>query len=97
MNKRFTGVLALASKRIVLAADMLIIIAALFFLLNLKGGHDWGGDFSMYIMNARNIVNGTPYAQTHYVYNIDTALYGPKAYPPHFSSHACTHYCDLGC
>ena len=35
-------------------------------------------------MHAENIVKGIPYAETNYVYNVDTALYGPKAYPPVF-------------
>jgi len=38
----------------------------------------------MYIMNAQNLVNGTPYAQTGYVYNPATAYWGPQAYPPIF-------------
>jgi hypothetical protein len=63
---------------------LLIFAILLFYLVNLKGGHNWGGDFSMYIMNARNIVRGAPYAQTGYVYNPDLPNYGPKAYPPIF-------------
>ncbi len=38
----------------------------------------------MYIMNANNLANGIPYADTGYLYNIDTANVGPKAYPPVF-------------
>ncbi len=71
-------------KNIDLIANIFIGVLAFFFLANLKGGQDWGGDFSMYIMNARNIVNGAPYAQTQYLYNLDTASYGPVAYPPVF-------------
>lgn len=63
---------------------LLITWISFFYLINMSNGHDWGGDFSMYIMHAKNIVSGTPYAQTNYVYNVDTSFYGPKAYPPIF-------------
>ena len=63
---------------------LLIVLISLFYLLNLQDGHDWGGDFSMYIMNAINIVKGIPYAQTGYVYNPDMASIGPPVYPPVF-------------
>ena len=63
---------------------LLIAWISIFYLIHMSDGHDWGGDFSMYIMHAKNIVSGTPYAQTNYVYNVDTAYYGPKAYPPIF-------------
>jgi len=62
----------------------LIVMISIFYLMNLQGGHDWGGDFSMYIMNANNIVNGNPYAQTGYIYNPDVASIGPPVYPPVF-------------
>lgn len=65
-------------------SNLLIALISIFYLLNVKGGHDWGGDFSMYIMNANNLVRGMPYAQTGYIYNVDVAFYGPAAYPPVF-------------
>ena len=64
--------------------NLLIIMISLFYLLNMQDGHDWGGDFSMYIMNAINIVKGIPYAQTGYIYNPDMASIGPPVYPPVF-------------
>jgi hypothetical protein len=62
----------------------LIVMISLFYLINMQDGHDWGGDFSMYIMNANNIVKGIPYAQTGYIYNPDMASNGPPVYPPVF-------------
>jgi hypothetical protein len=62
----------------------LILAIAVFYLLHLTNGHDWGGDFSMYIHHAVNLVSGIPYSQTGYIYNPDTAYYGPPAYPPVF-------------
>ncbi len=38
----------------------------------------------MYIMHARNLIHNIPYSQTGYIYNPDTASYGPQAYPPVF-------------
>ena len=64
--------------------NLLIVMISLFYLFNVRGGHDWGGDFSMYIMNANNIVKGIPYAQTGYIYNPDMASIGPPVYPPVF-------------
>ncbi len=64
--------------------NLIIIIISIFYLININSGHDWGGDFSMYILNAKNIVQGLPYAQTPYIYNENVSDYGPSAYPPIF-------------
>jgi hypothetical protein len=48
----------------------------------LRPGHPWGDDFAMYIMHARNIVLGIPYAQTGYIYDPHSPMVGPRAYPP---------------
>jgi len=45
-------------------------------------GHQWGDDFALYILHARNIVEGRPYADTGYLYNPATAIVGPPSYPP---------------
>jgi len=72
------------NRRGILVCNVLIAIIGLLYILNLRNSHNWGGDFAMYIMNAQNLVNGTPYAQTGYVYNPDTAYWGNPAYPPVF-------------
>lgn len=72
------------NRHAILFSNILIAIIGLLYLLNLRDSHNWGGDFAMYIMNAQNLVNGTPYAQTGYVYNPDTAYWGNPAYPPIF-------------
>lgn len=51
-------------------------------LLTLRVGHDWGGDFSMYVHHAKNLAEGTPYAETGYIYNPACAIIGPPSYPP---------------
>ncbi len=48
----------------------------------LRSGHSWGGDFSMYVHHAKNLVEGTPYGATGYLYNPDYAKIGPPTYPP---------------
>jgi len=63
--------------------NTLIFLISIFYFWNINGGHDWGGDFSMYIMNAENILQRTPYDQTGYIYN-NEVVYGPSAYPPIF-------------
>lgn len=66
------------------SSNFVILLIAIFYFFNLNGGHDWGGDFSMYIHHAKNIASGVPYSQTGYIYNPDTVEYGPQAYPPVF-------------
>jgi hypothetical protein len=48
--------------------------------LNIRSSHNWGGDFSMYIRQAKNIVAGIPQEQNGYVYAPETTFIGPKAY-----------------
>lgn len=51
-------------------------------------GHDWGGDFSLYIAHARNIAQGRPYAAVNYIpesiVEKDIPPQGPATYPPVF-------------
>ena len=51
---------------IIPSAVLFIVIAQ---VLTVREGHNWGGDFAQYILHARNIVEGRPYAQTGYIYN----------------------------
>lgn len=51
-------------------------------LLSLRAGHDWGDDFAQYVLHARNLVEGRPYAETGYVFNPGFARLGPPTYPP---------------
>jgi hypothetical protein len=50
------------------------------WLLALRSGQEWDGDFALYIMNAKNIALGLPYAKTGYLFNPEHAL-SPVAYP----------------
>jgi len=65
---------------------LLLIILAVggFFLMTLREGHDWGDDFGLYILHARNITQGINYKRTGYIYNPDFVLVAPQTYPPVF-------------
>ncbi len=58
----------------------LIVTIGVFLLLALRSGQEWDGDFALYIMNARNIALGLPYAKTAYLFNPEHA-FCPVAYP----------------
>ncbi|GMV38973.1 MAG: hypothetical protein AMXMBFR64_06890 [Myxococcales bacterium] len=62
----------------------LIVVVGAFYLLTLRPGHDWGGDFALYVMHARSIVEGTGYTDTPWIYNPDDPGLSPRAYPPVF-------------
>lgn len=59
-------------------------MVAVFFTLTIRNGHVWGGDFSLYIHHARNIVEGHPYAESGYIYNPFYPSLSPRVYPPVF-------------
>jgi hypothetical protein len=61
-----------------------VLIVACFYLATIRDGHDWGGDFSMYILHARNIVEGASYDDSGYIYNPYNPAVGPRTYPPVF-------------
>jgi len=52
------------------------------YITTIREGHNWGGDFSMYIHHAKNIAEGKSYQDTGYLYNPLNPSIGPKTYPP---------------
>ena len=64
-----------------LARIFLILSIGVLLFSALRRGQPWDGDFALYLMNARNIVLGLPYAKTAYLLNPDNAI-NPAAYPP---------------
>ncbi len=50
--------------------------------LTLRPGHEWGGDFAMYVGCAANLAEGRPYGATGYIYNPAYPTVGPPTYPP---------------
>lgn len=71
-------------RRDVAAAVLITAFAAIAYYATLRPGHDWGGDFSVYIAHARNIVQGRPYLETTYLATPESAVHHPPAYPPVF-------------
>lgn len=75
-------------QRLITKKNSFILLMALalipLFFVNVKSSHDWGGDFAMYIMQAKNIVKGEPQGDTPYLYNPGNAVLGPPAYPAGF-------------
>lgn len=61
-----------------------VAIVAVFYLTTIRDGHEWGDDFSHYILHAENLASGAPYATTRYLYNADNPTIGPLQYPPGF-------------
>lgn len=50
-------------------------------ILTLRSGQEWDGDFALYTMDARNIIEGLPYSKSGYILNPANAI-NPAAYPP---------------
>jgi hypothetical protein len=61
---------------------VLILAIGAAHALALRPGHEWGDDFALYLLHARNLVEGRPYADTGYLYNPHYASIGPPTYPP---------------
>jgi hypothetical protein len=63
-----------------------VILSTLFYLLLVTPGVDpITTDWAMYVMHARNIATGHSYADTFYVYQPETAMYGASTYPSGYS------------
>lgn len=63
----------------------ILLLAILgFHLATLREGHSWGGDFSQYLLHARNLATGLPYGEIPFVPNPDYPDHAPRAYPPVF-------------
>lgn len=62
---------------------LIIIIIGIFYYSTIRDGHDWGGDFSMYIHHTKNLVDGVDYKDTGFISNSNVFI-GPTTYPPIF-------------
>ncbi len=61
---------------------LVMLLAGLFYLATIRSGHEWGDDFSLYIIHAKNIASGQDYRQGGYLHY--SPYLGPDAYPPIF-------------
>lgn len=74
----------LDKKREIFVIATIIVVTGSFYLATIREGHDWGGDFAMYIHHAKNIAEGIHYKDTGYIYNYSYTRLGPETYPPVF-------------
>lgn len=58
------------------------LAVGVFYLLTIRTGHEWGDDFSLYLMHARNLAGGLEYRPAEYLHY--SPYIGPDAYPPVF-------------
>jgi len=66
------------------ATLLLVSVIFVFLASSIREGHLWDDDAAQYILHARNIVEGRPYADTGYLFNPEYATLGPASYPPGF-------------
>ena len=59
----------------------LIAVIMAFYITAVRDGHNWGGDFSQYILHAQNVLKGHVYTDIGVDSKPDSPL-GPKGYPP---------------
>ncbi|MFC1593834.1 hypothetical protein ACFL38_00730 [Candidatus Omnitrophota bacterium] len=74
--------LHITKKEIVILAILIIAVGA-FYLGTIRDGHNWGGDFAMYIHHAKNIAEGIDYSDTGFIIN-PLNIIAPKTFPPIF-------------
>ena len=63
-------------------AIAVLACVAVFQITTIREGHGWGDDFAQYVLHARNLATGQPYAPTGYLVNPEAIAVGPAAYPP---------------
>jgi len=82
----FFKIFQLGSKQCHISTCWKPVVLVLLFILwvaTLTPGHNWGGDFSQYILHAINLVEGRAYSDIGYIYNTFSFV-APPAYPPVF-------------
>jgi hypothetical protein len=84
-----------------LGALAIVLIAGPVYFFTIRPGHDWGGDFALYIAHARNLAQGRPYHDTGYVTDPEVpgpgeSGMGPPSYPPVFPLLLAPLYAEFG-
>jgi 4-amino-4-deoxy-L-arabinose transferase-like glycosyltransferase len=77
---------------IILLAVLLLPV----FFINVKGSHSWNGDFALYILQAKNLVESKPQTATGYIFNEQCVLPSPQTYPVGFPILLAPFYCFFG-
>ena len=71
-----------AHKKERIALFTVISLLFCFYVLTIRDGHIWGGDFALYIQHTMNLINGLPYTKTGHIVNPTISWASPHAYPP---------------
>src|SRR6267378_259209 len=58
------------------------LLLGIIFFGTVQDGHDWGGDFSIYILQARNFTEHRAFDQNSYVPTVESMVNHPAIYPP---------------
>ena len=64
------------------AFAVVFILLGILFFTTIRDGHDWGGDFSIYVQEARNIADHRAFNQSSYVPTMESMRNHPAVYPP---------------
>jgi hypothetical protein len=64
------------------AVFALLAVTAPVYLRAIRPEHHWGGDFSVHVSQARNLVEHRPIYESTYIVTPESALNHPAAYPP---------------
>lgn len=73
-----------------------IAIAVVCYILTIRPGHNWGGDFALYIEHAANLAEGRDFADTVFVYNTKDPFLSPRSYPPVYPAYLAPVYRIFG-
>jgi hypothetical protein len=61
---------------------LVFLLIGAFYFSTIRPGHDWGGDFSVYVSQARNLAAGLPFTTSTYVPTEESLRHQPAVYPP---------------
>jgi hypothetical protein len=61
---------------------LVFLVLGFIFFGTVRDGHDWGGDFSIYVLQARNFAEHRAFDQNSYVPTAESMINHPAIYPP---------------
>jgi hypothetical protein len=61
---------------------VVFILLGILFFTTIRDGHDWGGDFSIYVQEARNLAEHKAFDESSYIPTMESMRSQPAAYPP---------------
>jgi hypothetical protein len=61
---------------------LVFLLLGIIFFGTVRDGHDWGGDFSIYILQARNFAEHRAFDRNSYVPTAESMVSHPGVYPP---------------